>query len=464
MAETDIVLFGASGDLAGRKVLPALGGLVRKGALSPQTRILGAGRSEVSDDQFRSRVAESTGSDELARAAAWAKLDYGDSTTFAGLGETLGASRSSIFYLATPPQAFEAIVRSLGEVGLGRHGDHSRRIVLEKPLGHDLLSARAINVELDQVFAEEEVFRIDHYLAKDTVQNTLALRFSNSIFEPIWNRTLIQSIQITVAEDMGVGGRAGYYDQAGAVRDMVQNHVLQVLALVTMEPPITFEAADIRNAKLEALRAVQPIDPQQAVRGQYLGYLDENGVSRNSRRETYVAARLSAESWRWEGIPILIRTGKALHRRGTEVIVRFREAPHLRLNGRRQAGLPTLLVIRVQPDEGITIRIGAKRPGGGFEIVPAGLRLEYAGLAREPLPDAYENVLSEVLAGEHGVFPSAAEIERCWEIVEPLLRAWEADGHPEPYAPGTWGPPAAEELVAAGGGGRWINAGDEPGT
>lgn len=464
MAGTDIVLFGASGDLARRKVLPALGSLFDRGLLPPGFRILGAGRSDLTEGEFRGRVEESTGKPELAARAAWLRLDYGRPESYRELGQALGASPCIIYYLATPPQTFESIVRGVGDTGLARRGDPARRVVLEKPLGHDLASARAVNRVVDEFFEEDQVFRIDHYLAKDTVQNTLALRFSNSIFEPIWNRTLVQGIQITVAEELGVENRAGYYDQAGALRDMVQNHVLQVLALVTMEPPLTFDAADIRSAKLEALRAVQPLDPSQAVRGQYAGYREAEGVARASRRETYAAARISVESWRWEGVPILVRTGKSLRRRGTEVVVRFRDAPHLRLGGHRQPGIPTLLVIRVQPQEGITIRIGAKLPGASFELVPAGLRLEYAALAPEPLPDAYENVLSEVLAGDHGVFPSAAEIERSWEIVEPLIRAWEADGHPEPYAKGSWGPAGADDLIASAGGGRWLNAGDEPGT
>ena len=465
MTRTDIALFGASGDLAARKVLPALGSLRRRGVLPPDCRIVGAGRSGLSEEEFRRRVGEATGEADLASDATWVRLDYGDPRSYSRLREALDGSACTIYYLATPPQTFEGIVLGIGGAGLAARGDSSKRIVLEKPLGHDLESARAINRAVAGCFDEDEVFRIDHYLAKDTVQNTLALRFSNSIFEPIWNRTLVQTIQITVAEELGVENRAGYYDEAGAVRDMVQNHVLQVLALVTMEPPITFDAADIRSAKLEALRAVQPIDPGLAVRGQYAGYLDAEGVARGSRRETYAAARISVDNWRWEGVPIMVRTGKALRRRGTEVVVRFRDAPHLRMGGRRKPAIPTLLVIRVQPDEGITVRIGAKLPGARFELVPAGLRLEYAALApADTLPDAYENVLSEVLAGEHGVFPSAAEIERSWEVEEPVIEAWEADGHPETYAPGSWGPAGADDLVTSAGGSRWLNAGDEPGT
>ena len=245
---------------------------------------------------------------------------------------------------------------------------------------------------------------------------------------------------------------------------MVQNHVLQVLALVTMEPPTTFEPSDIRRAKLDLLRAVEPLDPGAAVRGQYEGYLDEEGVERDSRRETYAAARVRIENWRWDGIPIFIRTGKALRRQVTEVVVRWRDAPQLAVGGQRQRPIPTLLVIRIQPDEGITLRIGAKRPGPRFEMVPAGMKLEYRRLARAPLPDAYDNVLREVLAGGHTVFPGGKEIERSWEIVDPLIESWEASGHPDPYAKGSWGPGAADDLVSGSSGGRWVNSGDEPGT
>jgi len=319
-------------------------------------------------------------------------------------------------------------------------------------------------MELAEAFSEDQIFRIDHYLAKDTVQNVLALRFSNSLFEPVWNRTLVESILITVAEEEGIGQRAGYYDHTGAVRDIIQNHVLQLLALITMDPPTTFDAEYVRRAKRSALRAMSPIDPATAVRGQYEGYLDEPSVAPDSRRETYAAARIVIENWRWDGVPIFVRTGKALRRRVTEVMIKLRDAPLLRIGGRRQRGVPTLIAIRIQPDEGISLRIGAKRPGTGFEVVPAGMRLDYSRLVKTTLPDAYENVLSEVLAGGHSAFPGAEEIELAWEIVDPLIRAWESGGHPESYPVGSWGPRAAEDLVAAGGAGRWIVSGDEPGT
>jgi glucose-6-phosphate 1-dehydrogenase len=452
----DLVIFGASGDLTRRKVLPALAGLARRGALPRDLRVIGAGRSQLTSEEFQKRV-ESAPAD-------WVRLDYADPESYGALKAKLDPNRTAIFYLATPPSTFTDVVRSLARADLAGKDGAERRIVLEKPLGQDLASARELNRELAKVFDEPRIFRIDHYLAKDTVQNVLAFRFSNSVFEPIWNRTLIETIQVTAAEEEGIGGRAGYYDRIGATRDMVQNHVLQLLALVTMEPPITLDPEDIRRAKRMALRAIEPFDPAYAVRGQYEGYADEEGVDQHSRTETYVAAMVRFDNWRWDGVPMFIRTGKGLRKRVTEVVVRFRDAPHLRLGGRRQRGIPTLLVIRIQPEEGISLRIGAKRPGTRFEMVPAGMHLEYARLSRAQLPDAYEHVLSEVIAGGHNVFPSGEEIELSWGIVEPLLRAWEGDGHPETYEQGSWGPGAADDLVAGMGGGRWINSGDEPGT
>ena len=458
----DLVIFGATGDLARRKILPSLGRLVSREGMS--LRVIGAGRSHKSTAEFRDMVNEAGGNKGLASTAEWVQLDYAEPATFAPLSELLTGSPCVIFYMATPPETFSDILAALVHSGLANKVDATRRIVVEKPLGHDLASAHKLNAQLAEAFDEEQTFRIDHYLAKDTVQNVLALRFSNSLFEPVWNRTLVETILITVAEAEGIGQRAGYYDQTGAVRDIIQNHVLQLLALITMEPPTTFDAEYVRRAKRAALRAMSPIDPSSAVRGQYEGYLEENGVDPDSRRETYVAARVAIENWRWDGVPIFVRTGKSLARRVTEVVIKLRDAPMLRIGGRRQRGIPTLIVIRIQPDEGISLRIGAKRPGTRFEMVPAGMRLDYAKLTKAALPDAYENVLSEVLAGGHSAFPGAEEIELSWEIVDPLIEAWEADGHPEVYPTGSWGPRAADDLVEDGGGGRWIVSGDEPGT
>ena len=461
---TDLVIFGASGDLTSRKILPALGRLRERGGLPAGFRIVGAGRTDMPDGRFGELVAAATGAEELGRHAQWVKLDYQDEETFGGLRGALDPGAQVIFYLATPPGAFSSIVVNLALAGLNQKGNPNWRLVVEKPLGHDGSSSRKLNRQLTEIFDEHQLFRIDHYLAKDTVQNVLAFRFSNSVFEPIWNRTLIDTIQVTAAEDGGIGERAGYYDSSGALRDVVQNHVLQLLALVTMEPPSTFEVNDILDAKLQALRAMRPLEPSHAVRGQYAGYLQEDGVRPGSRRETFAAARVTIDNWRWDGVPIYVRAGKGLRRKVTEVVIRFKDAPHLRIAGRRQPGIPTLLIIRIQPDEGVTLRIGAKLPGTRFEMVPASMNLEYRRLTQASLPDAYEHVLAEVLAGGHNVFPSGAEIDRSWELVDPLIESWEAEGRPELYGRGTWGPPAADELVATTGGGRWINSGDEPGT
>jgi len=458
----DLVIFGASGDLAQRKILPSLKRVASPGGM--ELRVIGAGRTAQSTAQFRDIVKKRSLSQRLAATAEWVRVDYKSHATFAGLKKLVAGAEHVIFYMATPPETAGDIIRTLSQAKLTSKGDPTRRIVMEKPLGHDLESARKLNEQLAKAFAEQQIFRIDHYLAKDTVQNVLAFRFSNSLFEPVWNRNLVETIQITVAEKEGIGKRAGYYDQTGAVRDIIQNHMLQLLALVTMEPPTTFDAEYVRRAKRAALRAMSPINPGLAVRGQYIGYLDEEAVANDSRRETYVALRVSIENWRWDGVPIFLRTGKALKRRVTEVVIKLRDAPHLRIGGNRQRGVPSLIVIRIQPDEGITIRIGAKRPGTRFEMVPAGMKLDYKGLTKAPLPEAYENVLSEVLAGGHSAFPGAEEIELQWEIVDPLIKSWEAEGHPEPYVSGSWGPQAADDLVSAGGGGRWIVSGDEPGT
>ena len=460
---TCLVVFGASGDLARRKVLPALQAARASGQVPGGVSVLGVGRSDLDDQRFAALLASDPLTTELAEDSSWVRLDYGDDAAYQRLGEQLQGSAQVVYYLATPPEIFSVIVAGLAAADLNRRGDESRRVVVEKPLGRDLASSRELNSALARAFDETQIYRIDHYLAKDTVQNVLAFRFSNPLFESGWNRNLVQSVQVTAAEEEGIGTRAGYYDNAGAVRDMVQNHVLQLLALVAMEPPTTFDARDIRKAKLELLRAVQPIDPQNAVRGQYRGYLEEPGVSPTSRRETFAAAALRVENWRWDGVPFFIRTGKALRHRSTQVVIRFRDSPALRLEGVRQRPIPTLLQLRIQPHEGITLRIGAKRPGTRFEMVPAGLDLEYQGLAGAPLPDAYEHVLAEVLAGVHTVFPSGEEIDRSWEIVGDLISSWEAGGHPEPYSRGSWGPEGCQELVARLGGARWLNPEDDLG-
>jgi len=411
-------------------------------------------------EQFRDLVATSSNSPSLAASATWIQLDYGAADSYRRLRDaTSPDGRAMMFYLATPPGVFGPILSGLSACGLVRRGDRNR-VVVEKPLGHDATSAAALNQELAQLFDESQVYRIDHYLGKDTVQNVLAFRFSNPLFESVWNRNFIDSIQITAAEQLDIGERAGYYDQVGAVRDMVQNHILQILALVTMEAPGSLDPVDTRAAKLALLRAVHPLDPAAAIAGQYEGYQRTERVPPDSRRETYAAARISVENWRWQGVPIFFRTGKALMRQVTEVIVRLKDAPRLRVGDAALDSIPTLVVLRIQPDEGILLRIGAKHPGPQFDLVPAALRLDYRSVARQRLPDAYDNVLGEILAGGQVEFPGPSEIERAWEIVDPLLGEWESHGRPETYARGSWGPRAADDLIATLGGGCWIDATD----
>jgi len=441
----DLVIFGASGDLAQRKILPSLKRLAAPGGM--ELRVIGAGRTAQTTAHFRDIVRTRSGSQRLAATAEWARVDYKSKATFLGLKKLVAGAEHVIFYMATPPETAGDIIRTLSQARLTSKGDPTRRIVMEKPLGHDLESARKLNEQLAKAFAEQQIFRIDHYLAKDTVQNVLAFRFSNSLFEPVWNRNLVETIQITVAEKEGIGKRAGYYDQNGAVRDIIQNHMLQLLALVTMEPPTTFDAEYVRRAKRAALRAMSPINPGLAVRGQYIGYLDEEAVANDSRRETYVALRVSIENWRWDGVPIFLRTGKALKRRVTEVVIKLRDAPHLRIGGNRQRGVPSLIVIRIQPDEGITMRFGSKVPGSAMEVRDVNMDFGYGIAFTESSPEAYERLILDVLLGDPPLFPRHEEVELAWKILDPVEAFWAKHGRPDPYPAGGWGPDTADDMM-----------------
>jgi glucose-6-phosphate 1-dehydrogenase len=456
-----IVLFGASGDLARKKVLPALYNLSVQGALPERHAIVGFAMTEWDDDAFREHAREAvegfshSGLDEdrfkvFADSLSFVSGGFDDDEAFDALGERLTqldrrieTDGGRLFYLATPPSFFGTIperLRTTGQV------TPAARIVIEKPFGHDLESARQLTARLHTAFDERCIFRIDHYLGKETVQNLVVFRFGNSLFERVWNADAIDSLQVTVAEDIGVEGRASYYDGAGAIRDLLQNHMLQVLSFVTMEPPRSLEPEAFRDEKVKLLRAVLPLDPAEVIRGQYEGYRDEDGVAADSTTETYIAARLRIENWRWDGVPIFLRHGKRLPRRATEVTVRFKDAPRYLYD---DFGVDALtadhLTIRVQPDEGISLAFEAKMPGPGYEVKTVRMDFDYERSFMHAPAEAYERLLHDAMNGDHTLFTREDDVERSWEIVAPVL---EHPGRVHPYRAGSWGPPEADALIA----------------
>ena len=474
-----LVIFGASGDLTARKLLPALGRLAADKALAPQVALVGVARTAMTDDEFRSRCREAIRAsgadvDELIDGARYVSGNYDDPATHQELArlvreldERRGLDGNRVFYLATPPQLFGPIAVQLGAAGLDKSATGGfTRLVIEKPFGWDEQSARELYAEISSVFAEEQIFRIDHYLAKETVQNLLAVRFANAIFEPIWNRTWVDNVQITVAESIGVEDRGGFYETAGAMRDIVQNHVLQVLSLFLMEPPTSFHPEAIRDEKLKLLRAIRPFTGEadiarRAVRGQYArggtreeplpGYREETGVDPVSSVETFAALRLDIDNWRWAGVPVYVRTGKRLPQRVTEVAVEFLRPPQLPLFPGSDPE-PDALVLRVAPSEGLSIRFGAKVPGRSFEVRKASMDFAYADGFPNGSADAYERVIFDALHGDPTLFIRADEVGRSWRIVDPIIEYWAASTEPIPlYQAGTWGPREATELTAADG-------------
>jgi glucose-6-phosphate 1-dehydrogenase len=476
-----LVIFGASGDLTARKLLPALARLAAYGALPQEVSLIGVARTPMTDAEFaeycRGKVSGPVDPrwTHLAGHARYVSGDYDDPATYARLAELLGdcdrnhgTAGNRVYYLATPPRLFGPIALSLGKAGLGVPDDDGFvRVVIEKPFGWDETSARELYADLSTAFTEEQIYRIDHYLAKETVQNLLALRFANSIFEPIWNRTWVDNVQITVAETLGVGERGGFYETTGAMRDIVQNHVLQVLSLFLMEPPTSFHAEAIRDEKVKLLRAIRPMDDEaeiaaNTVRGQYTrggtreelmpGYREEPGVDPLSSTETFVAMRLSIQNWRWSEVPVYVRTGKRLPRRVTEVAMQFHRPPHLPLFPAGDTALePDALVVRVQPDEGLSLRFGAKVPGHAFRVQKASMDFSYESFEQESI-DAYERVILDALIGDPTLFIRADEVGRSWRIVDPVLQYWSADEHPIPlYQAATWGPSEATALIARDG-------------
>jgi glucose-6-phosphate 1-dehydrogenase len=476
-----LVVVGASGDLTSRKLLPALEQLCRRRLLPPAFAVIGVARTALDDDGFRQLMTTavpdaSPGWSEVVKHSRYVTGDYVDRGTFVRLKDTLSEVEADInssgnrtFYLATVPAVFEEVSDGLGAAGLNQpvHDDASVRLVIEKPFGRDLESARHLDAALHRTFTERQIYRIDHYLGKETVQNVLALRFANAIFEPLWNRSYIDHVQITVAESLGVEKRGGFYETAGALRDIVQNHVMQVLSLTLMEPPGSIDAQGIRDEKVKALRSVVIPTADQVrkdvVRAQYdsgwsegaavQAYRQEPDVDPNSQTETYVAMKLEVDNWRWAGVPIYIRTGKRLPKRLTEVALQFQSVPHLAFAADESRDLrPNTLVLRIQPDEGVALRFGAKVPGQAFNVRDVLMDMSYGSAFLEEAPDAYERLLLDAMVGDPTLFIRSDEVDQAWQIVDPLLEVWASKTAPlAGYAAGTWGPRQADQLIEADG-------------
>jgi glucose-6-phosphate 1-dehydrogenase len=476
LTDFDLVLFGGSGDLSMRKLLPAMYARDVANDLPATARIICVGRHEWSQDEFMATV-ESTSRPHIKTAPSadgWAKfikrivyvsLNATDAATYGPLVEALRRDDAitRVYYLATPPHLFAQICDNLDDNGLATPNS---RVVLEKPLGRDLASAKQINFEVGKVFAESQIYRIDHYLGKETVQNLLALRFGNILFEPLWRREWISDVQITIAEKIGVGNRMGYYDTSGALRDMLQNHLLQLLCIVAMEPPTSIAPDAVRDAKLQVLRSLKRFTPttlaQNIVRGQYRAghvdgkavpsYRDEPDAPQKSSTETFVAIKAEIDTWRWAGVPFYLRTGKRMADSLAEIVVRFKQIPHSIFNQPTSSFQPNSLVIRLQPDEGLSMNLMAKTPGDSMRLKQAELELDFREQFKTPRMDAYERLLLDVLRGQLTLFMRGDELEAAWEWVEPILDHWEEDDSvPIPYSAGTWGPAAASALIGRDG-------------
>nr|WP_033401239.1 glucose-6-phosphate dehydrogenase [Actinokineospora enzanensis] len=476
-----LVIFGVTGDLSRKKLMPAIYDLANRGLLPPGFSLVGFARRDWEDQDFGQVVYEAVKQHARTpfREAVWDRLAEGfrfvqgtfdDDDSFDRLAETVrdldeqrGTSGNHAFYLSIPPGAFPVVTKQLARCGLAEPAgpDEWRRVVIEKPFGHDLASAKQLNGILNDVFPEESVFRIDHYLGKETVQNLLALRFANQLFEPIWNANYVDHVQITMAEDIGLGGRAGYYDGIGAARDVIQNHLIQLLALTAMEEPVSFQPRALRTEKIKVLEATKAVGPfgETTARGQYTGgwqggqkvsgLLEEEGFAKTSTTETYAAITLEVNTRRWAGVPFYLRTGKRLGRRVTEIAVVFKRAPHLPFDDTATEELgQNALVVRVQPDEGVTMRFGSKVPGNSMEVRDVSMDFSYGHAFTESSPEAYERLLLDVLLGEPSLFPVNEEVELSWEILEPVLKHWTQSGKPEGYPAGTWGPDSADKMLS----------------
>jgi glucose-6-phosphate 1-dehydrogenase len=496
-----VVIFGATGDLTQRKLLPTLAHLWHDHPLPQSFCIVGFARRPLNDEQWRAMALESVNKympeddkldseaqKEFARRLFYCQSNFDDREGYQKLADLLdkldneqGTSGNRLFYLATPPDADPEIIYHLGGSGLARPARNNEngseeswaRIVIEKPFGHDLASAQKLNRDLARVFRENQIFRIDHYMGKETVQNILAFRFANGIFEPLWNQKYIDHVQVLVAESLGIGTRAEFYEGEGAIRDIVQNHIMQVLCLTTMEAPVAFDADAIRDEKVKLLRAIMPLSPKEVaertVRGQYtagvvdgeqvVGYKEEKGVRPDSTTETFVALKLFIENWRWADVPFYIRTGKHLPKRSTEVTIQFKRVPHQLYKPSETKGLvPNRLTIRIQPDEGITLKLGAKIPGAARQLSSVDMSFSYNTAFGIESPDAYERLIADCMLGDSTLFIRRDEIEAAWRIIDSITHAWKEmpDITVHPYPAGTWGPQQADVLIESDGR-QWDN-------
>jgi glucose-6-phosphate 1-dehydrogenase len=475
-----LVIFGVTGDLARKKLMPAIYDLANRGLLPPGFALTGFARRDWETQDFGQVVHDAVRAhartpfrqevwDRLAEGFRFVPGSFGDDDAFDRLEDTVrdldrlrGTGGNHAFYLSIPPGAFPVVLKQLARSGLSaQDGDQWRRVVIEKPFGHDLQSARELNEIVGDVFPEDSVFRIDHYLGKETVQNILALRFANQLFEPIWNAHYVDSVQITMAEDIGLGGRAGYYDGIGAARDVIQNHLLQLLAFIAMEEPTSFSSNDLRAEKIKVLNATRLVGPleETTARGQYSGgwqggefvpgLKEEQGFDPQSRTETFAAITLEIAKRRWAGVPFYLRTGKRLGRRVTEIAVIFKRAPHLPFDATMTEELgQNAFVVRVQPDEGVTMRFGSKVPGSHMEVRDVTMDFGYGTAFTEASPEAYERLILDVLLGEPSLFPVNEEVERSWRILDPVIEHWHRlDAPPDPYPAGSWGPDSARRMM-----------------
>lgn len=475
-----ITIFGASGDLTKRKLMPALFELFKKDMLPEKFAVLGTSSSFLTDDVFRENMkaaivsadkeADAKVLDSFLKALNYIPANFTDKEAYLKIAErmkkldnTCGNDCNYIFYLATLPGLFHAIVSELGEAGLNKSGIGYRRIVVEKPFGYDLPSAKALNEDIHKIFNEDQIYRIDHYLGKETVQNVLVTRFANGIFEPVWNRNYVHHVEITSAESLGIENRGKYYDKAGALRDMVQSHLLRLAALVAMEPPSSFDSDAVRNEQLKVLQSLRPIKEDEVdkcvIRGQYIGstikgekvkgYREENEIAADSRTETYAAIKFQIDNWRWGGVPFYIRSGKRLPTRVTEAVIHFRKTPHYLFSRFSNNNTANKFILRIQPDEGIAIKFDMKEPGTGYKVHNVSMDFHYSDISEVEMPEAYERLLYDCMLGDSTLFLRADAVEEAWKFIEPIQKAWA--NNPDikifGYPAGTWGPDVADSLI-----------------